>query len=74
MLVCYIYNPIHSIIKELLISIASLQLYEGGFFAILIFVFAAIYANLYGVEWYTIHMFDFFVGISLLTNVFKAII
>jgi hypothetical protein len=26
------------------------------------------------VEWYTIHIFDYFVGISLLTNVFKAII
>lgn len=30
--------------------------------------------NFYGVEWYTIHLFDFFVDISLLANVFKSII
>jgi len=30
--------------------------------------------NFVGVEWYVIHLFDYFVGISLLTNVFKAVI
>jgi hypothetical protein len=30
--------------------------------------------NFFGVEWYVIHLFDYFVGIPLLTNVFKAVI
>lgn len=30
--------------------------------------------NFVGVEWYVIHLFEFFVGISSLTNVFKAVI
>ena len=40
----------------------------------LIFVIASFLGNFYGVEWYTIHIFDFFVNIPMLTNVFKAIL
>jgi hypothetical protein len=37
-------------------------------------VLSSFLGNFVGVEWYTMHIFDFFVGISLLTNVFKAIL
>jgi len=29
--------------------------------------------NFVGIEWYVIHLFDYFVSISLLKNVFKAV-
>lgn len=48
--------------------------YESDFLSILLFVCASLYSNFAGVEWYTIHIFDYFVTIPLLTNVFKAII
>ena len=39
-----------------------------------LFVIASFLGNFYGVEWFTIHIFDVFVNIKLLTNVFKAIL
>jgi hypothetical protein len=38
------------------------------------FVFATIMGNFFGVEWYTIHLFDVFTDIPELTNIFKAIL
>lgn len=52
----------------------ALLIYEGGFLAIVVFVVASLLGNFYGIEWYVMHIFDYFVGISLLTNVFKAVI
>jgi hypothetical protein len=37
-------------------------------------VLASLLGNLYGVEWFALHIFDFFVNIPLLANVFKAIL
>lgn len=67
-------NPIYQLIKSILIGFSALNKYESGFLSILIFVMASIMGNFVGVEWYVIHLFDYFVGISLLTNVFKAVI
>lgn len=55
-------------------GIYALNAFESGFLSIVIFVIASIMGNFVGVEWYVIHLFDYFVGISLLTNVFKAVI
>ena len=63
-----------SIYKDKIEPVIALQQHEEGFLSLAIFVFAAILGNFYGVEWYTIHLFDFFVNIPLLSNVFKAII
>lgn len=30
--------------------------------------------NVYGVEWFSIHIFDYFANIPLLANVFKSIV
>lgn len=38
------------------------------------FVFASILGNFVGIEWYTIHIFDVFIDIPELTNIFKAIL
>lgn len=67
-------NPVYQLIKSILIGFSALNKYESGFLSILIFVMASIMGNFVGVEWYVIHLFDYFVGISLLTNVFKAVI
>lgn len=55
-------------------TIIGLHTYESGFLSILVFVISSFLGNFVGIEWYTMHLFDFFVGISLLTNVFKAIL
>lgn len=52
----------------------ALCVYESSeFLPILIFVIAALCGNYYGVEWYTLHIFDYFATIPILANVFKAI-
>ena len=38
------------------------------------FVIAAILGNFLGIEWYVIHLFEYFVGVALLSNVFQAVI
>ena len=38
------------------------------------FVIAAILGNFVGIEWYVIHLFEYFVGVALLSNVFQAVI
>jgi hypothetical protein len=37
------------------------------------FVFVSIIGNLYGIQYFTIHIFDIFLQVSILGNVFKAI-
>ena len=63
-------NAIYSWCIEPIIAIAQ---NEGGFISLAVFVTASFLGNFYGVEWFTIHIFDVFVSIPLLTNVFKAI-
>lgn len=46
---------------------------ESGFDSLLLFMIGSILGNFYGVEWFTLHIFDYFASISLLANVFKAI-
>ena len=67
-------DPVWNFIKGIGIGFYALNLFESGFLSILIFVFASLMGNFYGIEWYVIHLFDYFVGISLLTNVFKSVI
>jgi hypothetical protein len=74
MVLSFFLSPVYEFFKSILIGSSALNKYESGFLAILIFVIASIMGNFVGVEWYVIHLFDYFVGISLLTNVFKAVI
>lgn len=67
-------NPVIVAITTFTQTVIGLNNYESGFLSILVFVIASFLGNFVGVEWYTMHIFDFFVGISLLTNVFKAIL
>lgn len=67
-------EPIINAITTLFQTIVGLHTYESGFLSILVFVISSFLGNFVGIEWYTMHLFDFFVGISLLTNVFKAIL
>lgn len=67
-------NPVIEWVTRLIHTIIGLHTYESGFLSILVFVISSFLGNFVGVEWYTMHLFDFFVGISLLTNVFKAIL
>jgi hypothetical protein len=62
------------LLKKIAVGVMAVNKYESGFLSILVFVFAAVMGNFVGVEWYVIHLFDYFVGITLLTNVFKAVI
>lgn len=73
-LIVLILSPFYNFFRKILIASWALNKYESGFLSILIFVVASIMGNFVGVEWYVIHLFDYFVGISLLTNVFKAVI
>ena len=54
--------------------IIALKKNEAGFYSLALFVITSFLGNFYGVEWFTIHIFDIFVSIPLLSNVFKAII
>ena len=47
---------------------------EPEFLSIALFLTTAFMGNFVGIEWYTVHLFDFFVGIPMLANVFKALI
>jgi hypothetical protein len=73
-LIQFLFGPIFEFIRTIFVGFLALNKYESGFLSILIFVIAAFMGNFVGVEWYVIHLFDYFVGISLLTNVFKAVI
>lgn len=53
---------------------ACAVLNESEFKSILFFLITSILGNVSGVEWYTTHLFDFFVGFPELINVFKAIV
>ena len=70
----YFLDPVFNFLKSIYVGFMALLEFESGFLSILIFVIASIMGNFVGVEWYVIHLFDYFVGISLLTNVFKAVI
>lgn len=70
----FLIDPIFNFIKSIGVGFWALLQFESGFLSILIFVTASIMGNFVGIEWYVIHLFDYFVGISLLTNVFKAVI
>ncbi len=39
----------------------------------MLFVGASLMGNFFGIEWYTIHIFDIFSNIPELSNIFKAI-
>lgn len=39
-----------------------------------LFVIGSLLGNFYGVEWFALHIFDYFVNIPLLSNIFKAIL
>jgi hypothetical protein len=73
-LLYFLFGPIYEFIKMIGIGFLALNSYESGFLSILIFLLASLMGAFVGVEWYVIHLFDYFVGISLLTNVFKAVI
>jgi len=61
-------------IRNIFISLYSISTYESSFLSILMFVTATVLGNFWGVEWYTIHLFDIFTDVGELTNIFKAII
>lgn len=64
-------NRIYINIVEPIIAIASI---ESEFKSLAVFVIASLLGTFYSVEYFTIHLFDMFTTIPLLTNVFKAII
>ena len=66
--------PVVKFLLYIIQLILALHSSESGFLSIVVFVTASFLGNFVGIEWYTMHLFDFFVGISLLTNVFKAIL
>jgi hypothetical protein len=70
----FVLDPIFHFFKEIGVSFYALLQYEAGFLSILIFVIAAFMGNFVGIEWYVIHLFEFFVGVALLANVFQAVI
>lgn len=70
----FLLDPIWNFIKSIGVGLYALNKFESGFLSILIFVIASLMGNFVGIEWYVIHLFDYFVGISLLTNVFKSVI
>jgi hypothetical protein len=47
---------------------------EADFKSIAFFLSTSIMGNFFGVEWYTTHLFNLFVGIPQLINVSKAIV
>lgn len=47
---------------------------ESEFKSILFFLLTSIFGNFFRIEWYTTHLFNLFVGVPQLINVFKAII
>lgn len=47
---------------------------ESGFNSFSLFLLGSLLGTFYGVEWFSLHIFDLFTSISLLTNVFKAIL
>ena len=51
-------------VRNVIIAIYTLMTYESSFLSILMFVSATIMGNFWGVEWYTIHLFDMFTDIS----------
>ena len=61
-------------IRNFVISLYSIWTYESSFLSILMFVSATLMGNFWGIEWYTIHIFDIFTDVSELTNIFKAIL
>ena len=54
----------NSIVRNVFIASYTLITYESSFLSILMFVSATIMGNFWGVEWYTIHLFDMFTDIS----------
>lgn len=54
--------------------IIAIQQKEEGFLSLALFLIASILGNFYRVEWFTVHIFDFFVSIPILSNVFTAIL
>ena len=73
-LLYYLLHPVYAFFRGILRGLYALVSYQGDFLAIVIFVLTALLGNFYGIEWYVLHLFDFFVGISQLTNIFKAVI
>lgn len=69
-----ILDPIFGFLKSIGVSIYALHQFEGGFLSILIFVVAAVLGNFVGIEWYVMHLFECFVGVALLANVFQAVL
>ena len=68
-----IYRLLIKPIYDFYVTLMALKDTESGFGSLALFVVASFLGNFYGVEWYTIHLFDFFVNIPILANVFKAI-
>lgn len=60
--------------KVLVIPVLALFTYESSFNSTISFLLAAFAGNFLGVEWYTLHLFDFFVSIDSLANVFKSVL
>ena len=51
-------------IRNFFISLYSIWTYESSFLSILMFVSATLMGNFWGIEWYTIHIFDIFTDVS----------
>lgn len=60
--------------KTIIQPILALQSTEAGFNSLALFVIGSLLGNFYGVEWFSLHIFDYFVNIPLLSNIFKAIL
>jgi hypothetical protein len=63
-----------SFYKGYIEPIIALYFTESGILSLTLFVIASFLGNFYGIEWYTIHLFDFFASIPLLSNVFKSLL
>ncbi len=60
--------------ENIIEPVLALASTESGFNSLLLFFLGSLLGNFYGVEWFTLHIFDYFANIPLLANVFKAII
>lgn len=73
-LVHFFIDPIYNFFKSIAVGFYALLLFEGGFLSILVFVVAAVLGNFVGIEWYVLHLFEYFVGVAQLANIFQAVI
>ena len=63
-----------SLYNQIILPIVALWNIDPETKSLLIYVCGSLLGNFYGYEWYTLHIFDFFLNIPMLANVFKSVI